>query len=119
MTGIVLALVSAPSFAEQATTRPKIVFDSIVKRCGSQKTAQLFVKNSEPVGPGAHAISSRAMIRPMALVVDAVVEAARWKIKEFQHAELSRRWICHDDPLAGTVGRLPVERLSSSVRSRF
>src|SRR5882757_1974670 len=83
MTGIVLALVSAPSFAEQATTRPKIVFDSIVKSAGPQKTAQLFVKNSEPVGPGAHVDIITSDDPAHALVVDAVVEAARWKIKSF------------------------------------
>jgi hypothetical protein len=68
--------------ADEKTAKPKIVFDAVVKPSGAQKTAQLFIKNSEPVGPGAHVDIVMDDSPAHALVVDAVVQAARWKIKE-------------------------------------
>src|SRR4030095_10703654 len=68
--------------SEEKTAKPKIVFDAVVKPSGAQKTAQLFIKNSEPVGPGAHVDIVMGDGPAHALVVDAVVQAARWKIKE-------------------------------------
>jgi hypothetical protein len=68
--------------AEEKSARPKIVFDTVVKLSGAQKTAQLFIKNSEPVGPGAHVDIVMGDAPAHALVVDAIVQAARWKMKE-------------------------------------
>src|ERR1017187_10558895 len=62
--------------------KPKVVFDTVVQPSGPAKTAQLFIKNSDPVMPGSHIDIVMGDAPAHALVVDVVVQEARWKMKE-------------------------------------
>ena len=78
---IVFGCVALAHGTEEKIAKPKIVFDTLVKPSGAQKTGQLFIKNSEPVGPGAHVDIVTGDAPAHALVLDVVVQAARWKMK--------------------------------------